>query len=193
MKWLLEGAAKGDLLTFQFSGHGTQVKDTSGDEADGKDEAIIPSDYKTTGVIIDDEMHRYLVEALPPGVNLFCLMDCCHSGSGIDLPYVYKETGNTQKANFSQKSSKHLTEGNVILISGCQDDQTSADASFDGIKSGAMTNALLKCQKANEGKPTNWADFLKGIRNTLVSEKFSQVPQLSASFDFDFYEKIVEF
>ena len=38
MQWLIKGAQPGDALFFHFSGHGGQVKDISGDEADGMDE-----------------------------------------------------------------------------------------------------------------------------------------------------------
>ena len=38
LQWLMEGASPGDALFFSFSGHGGQVVDTSGDEADGMDE-----------------------------------------------------------------------------------------------------------------------------------------------------------
>ncbi len=35
-KWLLQGVKEGDVLWLHFSGHGTQVADKSGDEADGQ-------------------------------------------------------------------------------------------------------------------------------------------------------------
>lgn len=39
-----------------LSGHGAFVKDRSGDEEDGKDETLIPTDYRTAGQIKDDEI-----------------------------------------------------------------------------------------------------------------------------------------
>lgn len=56
MKWLVCGAQPGDSLVFQYAGHGTQVKDTDGDEDDELDETICPVDYEEKGVgpIIDD-------------------------------------------------------------------------------------------------------------------------------------------
>lgn len=38
------------------AGHGGSVADTSGDEADNKDETMVPVDYKSSGQITDDEI-----------------------------------------------------------------------------------------------------------------------------------------
>jgi hypothetical protein len=48
MMWLTKGARSGDVLWCHFSGHGTQVRDRDGDEADGKDEAICTIDEKVS-------------------------------------------------------------------------------------------------------------------------------------------------
>eukprot|EP01097_Dermamoeba_algensis_P008717 TRINITY_DN58_c1_g1_i1.p1 TRINITY_DN58_c1_g1~~TRINITY_DN58_c1_g1_i1.p1 ORF type:complete len:457 (-),score=114.01 TRINITY_DN58_c1_g1_i1:140-1510(-) len=96
MKWLVKDAAAGDSLFFHFSGHGGTVKDTNGDEDDGFDETIFPSDYQKSGVIVDDEMHEIMVRHLPAGVRLTALFDCCHSGTPLDLPYSYKVDGSLE-------------------------------------------------------------------------------------------------
>ena len=41
-------------ITLAYSGHGLQIRDTNGDEPDGRDEAIVPSDYLTAGFLSDD-------------------------------------------------------------------------------------------------------------------------------------------
>jgi len=58
ISWLVSGAAAGDLLFFQFSGHGGQTKDLNGDEDDGIDEVIFPCDFKTAGTERDKETTR---------------------------------------------------------------------------------------------------------------------------------------
>lgn len=93
MKWLVSGAKSGDSLFLHYSGHGGHQQDTDGDEADGQDETLIPVDYETAGQIVDDELHPILVQNLPPGVRLTAIMDCCHSGSVLDLPYTYAPDG----------------------------------------------------------------------------------------------------
>lgn len=90
ISWLVKGAKKGDSLVFQFSGHGGQQKDRDGDEEDHMDETILPYDHDKAGMITDDELYRMLVKPLPGGVLLTCIMDCCHSGTSIDLPFLHK-------------------------------------------------------------------------------------------------------
>ncbi len=46
-----------DRLIVTYSGHGTWVPDADGDEPDGRDEALVPIDYRTAGVITDDELY----------------------------------------------------------------------------------------------------------------------------------------
>ncbi|KAJ1544275.1 Ca(2+)-dependent cysteine protease, partial [Cladochytrium tenue] len=79
MRWLVADARAGDHFFFHYSGHGCQVKDTDGDEVDGMDEAILPVDYTTAGVITDDLMHSIMCASLPWGSFMTALFDCCHS------------------------------------------------------------------------------------------------------------------
>lgn len=96
MKWLVDGVQSGDSLFLHYSGHGGSVKDLDGDEEDGMDETLIPVDYETAGQILDDDLHALLVAGLPQGVRLTAIMDCCHSGSVLDLPFTYAPDGNLE-------------------------------------------------------------------------------------------------
>lgn len=87
--WLVTGAGPGDSLFFHYSGHGASVKDDNGDEKDGMDEALCPSDYSTAGFITDDRLFEQLILPLKEGVTLACILDCCHSGTILDLPYMF--------------------------------------------------------------------------------------------------------
>ncbi|KAG0216239.1 Ca(2+)-dependent cysteine protease [Mortierella sp. GBA30] len=93
MQWLVRDARPNDSFFFHFSGHGGQAADLDGDEDDGFDETIYPVDHERAGVIIDDILHDIMVRPLPPGCRLTAIMDCCHSGSALDLPYTYSTTG----------------------------------------------------------------------------------------------------
>lgn len=39
---------------------------------------------------MDDDLNNWLVNPLPQGVILHCVIDACHSGSVMDLPYRAK-------------------------------------------------------------------------------------------------------
>lgn len=81
LKWLVTGAKRGDVLVFHYSGHGSQMPDLSGEEADRKDETLCPHDYATAGMIKDDDL-RSAFSTLPAGANLDVILDSCHSGTG---------------------------------------------------------------------------------------------------------------
>jgi len=86
-QWLTENAGSGDSLFFHYSGHGASVRDDGDDEEDGKDECLCPCD---DSFIRDDETYKYLVAPLKEGASLTCVLDCCHSGTILDLPYMFK-------------------------------------------------------------------------------------------------------
>lgn len=91
---IVEESESGDCIFLHYSGHGCKIPDDSGDEADGYDEALVPVDYQSVGVIRDDDLYATIIKPLKEGVTLTSLMDCCHSGTVLDLPYMFKADGN---------------------------------------------------------------------------------------------------
>lgn len=55
-----------------------------------QDETILPTDYHSAGMIVDDELNALMVQPLQYGVMLHALIDACHSGTAMDLPYRAK-------------------------------------------------------------------------------------------------------
>lgn len=89
-------------------GHGGQTKDLDGDEADGYDEVIYPVDFRQFGHITDDEMHRIMVQPLHGGVRLTAIFDSCHSGTALDLPYIYSTQGILKEPNLAKEAGQGL-------------------------------------------------------------------------------------
>ncbi|KIM80480.1 hypothetical protein PILCRDRAFT_73139, partial [Piloderma croceum F 1598] len=110
MQWLVRGAAPNDSLFFHYSGHGGQTKDLDGDEDDGYDEVIYPVDFETNGHIVDDLMHEIMVRPLPPGCRMTAIFDAssCHSGSALDLPYIYSTEGKIKEPNLAAEAGQGL-------------------------------------------------------------------------------------
>jgi hypothetical protein len=81
---LVDQLAAGDVFLFQYSGHGVQFPDQSGDEPDNKDEALCPVDMMTAGFIRDDEI-REILNRVPMGALAVAFVDCCHSGSIVRM------------------------------------------------------------------------------------------------------------
>ncbi|EPE26988.1 Caspase-like protein [Glarea lozoyensis ATCC 20868] len=108
MHWLVKDARPNDSLFFHYSGHGGQTKDLDGDEEDGYDEVIYPVDFRQVGHIVDDEMHRIMVTPLQAGVRLTAIFDSCHSGTALDLPYIYSTQGVLKEPNLAKEAGQGL-------------------------------------------------------------------------------------
>lgn len=160
---------------FHYSGHGTYIKDRSGDEADGKDECLCPVDYAEMGLLRDDDL-RNMVKHMNPSCYGTFIMDCCHSGSMLDLKYQFFGSRKTSVVN----EGGEAIEAPVLMISGCRDDQTSADAYIERESQGAMTAALLFSMEKLEYSATCFG-LLKEMRNYLRYNHYTQIPQLSSS------------
>ena len=250
IRWLVSNLPtnKPVELFFQFSGHGSHTYDISGDEEDGRDETIVPLDYNKNGVILDDDLKTHLVDSLPDNVELFCLMDCCHSGTGLDLRYrirnyerLDKHTFDTRKLvetpipellnrqSGGHKSIQPLSENlidldfedaeepkfeniqleykaleeevveeeiqqyvweqntkvsksaaKVVCLSGCKDEQYSADAYIKGKYQGAMTWGFIETLQKHNFAPISYKRLIREIQKLLRSNRYEQIPQLSS-------------
>jgi len=130
MHWLVKDAQPNDALFFHYSGHGGQTKDLDGDEEDGYDEVIYPVDFRNAGHIVDDEMHRIMVQPLKPGVRLTAIFDSCHSGSALDLPFVYSTQGILKEPNLAKEAGQGLLGMVSSYARGDVGGMLSAGASF---------------------------------------------------------------
>lgn len=183
MEWLVRDAQPNDSLFLHYSGHGAQVPDKDGDEVDGYDEVIFPVDYKSSGYILDDELNKIIVTNLPEGCRLTAVFDSCHSGSILDLPYLYHSNGRVKGSQVTPSHRKEKgTRADVISWSGCKDSQTSADTYENGVAVGAMSYAFMSALKAKPDQ--SYQDLLKSIRD-ILRKKYSQKPQLSSSYRID--------
>lgn len=96
---LVSNSVAGDVVFCHYSGHGGQLPDDDGDEDDGFDETLIPVDFQHAGQIRDDDLFKILVHPMAAGVTVTSLMDCCHSGTVLDLPYRFTADGDHMQQN----------------------------------------------------------------------------------------------
>ena len=172
-KNLLLNSQAGDLLFFMYSGHGYYTLDRNGDEQDGYDELIVTSDLQG---ITDDEFKTLIQQNLKKDVTLFAMFDCCFSGSILDLRYQYLNSMNYD--NYTENNKDNNTNGNVFMISGCTDEQTSADTVINNKACGAMTWSLLESLK--QQKKLSWRELVKSMRDLLKTSNFDQIPQFTS-------------
>lgn len=174
-KHLVETANPGDSICFTFSGHGYYTKDKQFEEADGKDELIVSYDYYA---VTDDEFKLIIDTHLKKDVKMFAMFDNCHSGTILDLKYKYENN-----KNIITNSNYRETKGNVILVSGCKDNQVSYDASINNQFNGVLTWVIINVLENNEN--ITWASLLKKAREIIAMNKFDQIPQLSCGTNVD--------
>jgi len=192
---LIQKVKPGDEVWVQYSGHGTLIRDNNRDEESGYDSCICPIDFQKSGFISDDIIRTNLVLKIPKGATLYMVLDACHSGTGCDLRYKYDDSSyfinkNNPMPNKYVPSDWALvqtsyelkkygkTQGNVYCISGCQDNQTSADA-YDttGQAAGALTFILLSALRSNPLQTYKWKHLLKDI---CCGEKINGFSQRTA-------------
>ena len=177
---LLSGA---DQLFFHYSGHGSWEWDVSGDERDGRDESLVPLDYQDAGMLTDDQL-RGLLTFMHPNSKFTVILDCCHSGTGMDLTYNLRTRtrwvrGMRKRVTSMYKDRRYTdTPGQVIMLSGCLDKQYSADAYEEGKYQGAMTFCLLKALKSKESE--TWGQLIVQIQKLLKKNRYAQIANLTS-------------
>lgn len=188
-----------EALTFayiHYSGHGSSIVDVSGDERDGRDECLVPSDYATAGLLPDDLLER-LFRNFNPKTRVVFVCDACHSGTMCDLRFGW------DGPVCSVENKACAVAARVLTLSGCLDDQTSADAFNvlgDGKYSGALTSCLLQVLAgkvrapgaaetaatiAGDAAATRGDVFLMLARLTAALQRggFPQRPKLGSTYD----------
>jgi hypothetical protein len=188
MRWLVAGARPDDSLFYHYSGHGGQTKDTDGDEADGYDEVIYPLDHETAGHIVDDEMHDIMVKPLPPGCRLTAIFDSCHSGSAMDLPYIYSTEGKVKEPNLAKEAGK-TAMGAVSSY---------AKGDMAGVLKGVMGLAKTaagggqKADKKAKATRTSPADVISwsGCKDSQTSADTTEAGQATGAMSFAFRQSL---
>ena len=214
IKALVKASKKGDVAFLHYSGHGSHVPDAepNRDEADGRDEILCPTDLNWDDTLRDDWL-RDTFDTLRDGVHFTVIMDCCHSGtntraigppdepvkqrflpspwaiaaaeSGRSLP---KKVGTElRRSRRTARGAKDIVDAEIpeVLITGCRDTQTSADAFINGRFNGALTFGLVEAIRKSGGDLT-YRELHERASAILEKKKFEQVPQLEgrkARFD----------
>jgi hypothetical protein len=81
---LVSSSQAGDVIVFQYAGHGTLLTGNTGRTIDGKENAMVPIDFslQQADLLMDFDV-KAIFDRLPDGVNLTCFIDCCHSGTNL--------------------------------------------------------------------------------------------------------------
>ncbi|MBU0595514.1 caspase family protein [Candidatus Bipolaricaulota bacterium] len=181
----------GDIFFLSYAGHGSQVPDTNGDEPDGRDETwclydgmLIDDELKALwklfkpGVrilLLSDSCHSGTVSRAPiwmaPDAPLARYLDEEVSFRAFRTNRAFYDDVMKKLKELIQQAAKAAKDAakagsadtSVLLMSGCQDNQTSQD----GAHNGRFTGTLLSVW--NEGQ-------FKGDYGSLHSRIVSRMP-----------------
>ncbi|GMG22015.1 unnamed protein product [Ambrosiozyma monospora] len=95
---------------------------------------------------------------------------------------VFNRIKTSSAVNQDELKEEKSSRADVMMFSGCKDDQTSADANEAGKFTGALSWALL--QVLNDEPNQTYLTLLQNIRSVLAT-KYTQKPQLSTSHKID--------
>ena len=176
------GLASQKVVFFHYSGHGTQSKDLDNDEEDKLDEVV----YSKNDVSITDDDINKILAGYGKDKTVFLIFDCCHSGSIADLPYILNVDGKVKV-----EKVKKAINAKVICISGCRDNQTSADMTQGGVSFGALSSVIYTLLRGYK-KDVTWRQFYADLVSEMKKKKYEQYPILSAS-DASYFDLVVKF
>lgn len=173
IKNYIVGMKPNDLLLIQYSGHGTQVRDSNGDEDDPYDEAL----YLYDGAFTDDDFNEVL-QLIPEGAKVIIALDSCFSGGATRLFTDFYSKAKylpTQKIKSLKRHKKYLKRDVMkwVVFSGCSENQTSADAYINGRYNGAFTWGWLKSMEKNISYNT-WSQSTA----LKLEPQFDQIPTI---------------
>jgi hypothetical protein len=211
-RFLVEQTKPGDIAYFHYSGHGGQVPDTDvpgnpsvGDELDGLDEGLIPSDYvsKDDGskTIRDDELGILLDELKRrQPANVTVSVDSCFSGT-VTRSGRFKVRGQrwtgasprvsataTRGGGAEESAGGFLSRGEAaakgyVVISATRHDELASEYEDEhGTVRGLLSYALVKA--LSEATPeTTYRDIFERINEEMSADNGEQNPQLEGDLD----------
>jgi len=159
------------VLYIHYSGHGTQIPNIQ--ESNKYDEAL----YLYNGPLVDDNIWT-LQQKTPEDLIVVAKFDSCFSGN-------MNRSINPARSRFYKLPGVRIMKGAVrkfnksasdrwVIFSGCGEEQTSADAWFNGRANGAFTYYDLKSYDRN----SIYNGEIVKIRTFLPNNNFDQAPTL---------------
>lgn len=124
-----------------------------------------------------------IIKDIPASSSLFTIIDACHSGELMELPYRMKmvaEKGVRNACEVQRSSNHHSTGGAVYLLASCTKKQISMDAKIEGEYSGVMTRAFCDILLATDGNIT-YSGMFKSVCDQIAEflRNKNQTPQFS--------------
>ena len=135
------------------------------------------------GHIVDDEMHRIMVRSLQPGVRLTAIFDSCHSGSALDLPYIYSTQGVLKEPNLAKEAGQGLL--GIVSAYARGDVGSMASTAMGFFKKATTGDAAYERNKQTKTSP---ADVImwSGSKDTQTSQDAQIAGQATGAMSWAF-------
>jgi len=199
---LYERAGNGDIVYFQFSGHGQQIQDDNGDEADGYDEALVPYDaeamydpvtYHGEKHLRDDLLGEKLAKIrrkIGTQGSLVVLIDACHSGTatrggefsivrGTEIPFQQPGYKANVKIDLTQQGffeGEKNGMGNMIVISASSANQVNYETKDQDQKGvGSLSYGFAKALN-DLGEAATYQLLFEKIKSKIQADHPTQLP-----------------
>lgn len=200
--------AKGPVIVFFYSGHGSQIRDRRAiegekpedlilDEPDGKDETLVAHDSDLDGVrdIRDDSFEQRIKELKKYTSNITFISDSCHSATitrgsgmkGIERNFPDVEVTPTGTRSGAAVQDTMLGDPGYVTISGSLTTQFSFEVDLPAsdkqplVKNGILTYFFVNLARANPG--ISYRELIGLIRNAAVTTGKQQTPQAEGAID----------
>lgn len=187
----------GDIVYLHFSCHGQPFEDYDGDESDGWDEALVPSDalkeyhqgkYTGENHITDDELNGYLKtirNKVGPNGIVYVVIDACHAGSSYrgdedeDSAVIRGTDKGFSKTNKRYvpridkrgkiKVEKFANMANICILEACRSYQVNSELCADGKYYGSLSYYVNKAlQSTKLEKSISWTERVAQLMNQDV-------------------------
>ena len=211
---LYDKVGDGDIVYFQFSGHGQQIQDDNGDELDGYDEALIPYDaaaaydpvtYKGENHFRDDllgEKLNKIRKKIGSNGSLVVLIDACHSGTatrdagikrGIEIPFMEPGFIPKIKIDLNKQSEQGMLEGftdgmgKMVVFSACSPNQPNYEMKDDyknGV--GSLSYAFAK-SIGDLPTESDYRLLFQKMKAIIQGDIATQIPMIEGDVDLEVF------
>ncbi len=202
-------AQPGDHLLFHYSGHGQQVADDDGDEADGLDEALVPygaprtdeGGYRGERHLRDDDLGDALAalqDAVGPWGSVAVVLDSGHSGTAprghrparggaAPIGAPAKPPAERPEGSDFLAGERPTTRGGeappLVVLSAARADQVARETwGPEEQPMGALSLALTHAL-AGERPVSTWGGVFEQVRAEMARTVKGQAPQLEGAAD----------
>lgn len=174
---LVKETGPNDTVYFHYSGHGSQVEDLNGDEADDHlDETLVPQDGRSGEVpdITDDELDA--VFSKMRAKSALVILDSCHSGTAtrsldIRTRSIPRDTRLElyRKAEVAKPNTRAIVPvvtSRYVVMTGAASHQEALDGPVEGRYHGFFTYSLSK-SLSQAGPGASPREIFSGVEREL--------------------------